>query len=399
MNQAVIEQDGMSRNTPANPTPDSLTGLLLPLSDRTLLLPNVAVAELIAYRNPQVAAGLPQWYLGQVAWRDLRLPLLSFEAASSGEQQPVLGSSARVVVINALGGRPHVKFLALLVQGIPRSVRLDANLASTAAPLAALELAAVDIGGETARIPDLAGHRFEKHSHDEFVISANLCGLEDVWLDGRTFQADSGDLTLYNPGQIQGGGVRDGQPWRFASLYLPAAELASSLDLSSVEFDRPLLRSPALGRELAASIEALLASDRFARERGEERLLDFLGRLLAASGTRLPQRADPGRPAVARLQALLAERLAEPPDLDEMAEQVGLSKYHLLRAFKKATGLSPRQWSMQLRTRRALGLLRRGLAVGEVAHALGFADQSHLTRYFTSAYGISPGRYQRAVRG
>lgn len=83
MNQAVIEQDGMSRNTPANPTPDSLTGLLLPLSDRTLLLPNVAVAELIAYRNPQVAAGLPQWYLGQVAWRDLRLPLLSFEAASS----------------------------------------------------------------------------------------------------------------------------------------------------------------------------------------------------------------------------------------------------------------------------------------------------------------------------
>ncbi|EQL44536.1 transcriptional regulator [Pseudomonas aeruginosa VRFPA03] len=217
----------------------------------------------------------------------------------------------------------------------------------------------------------LAGHRFEKHSHDEFVISANLCGLEDVWLDGRTFQADSGDLTLYNPGQIQGGGVRDGQPWRFASLYLPAAELASSLDLSSVEFDRPLLRSPALGRELAASIEALLASDRFARERGEERLLEFLG----------------------------AERLAEPPDLDGMAEQVGLSKYHLLRAFKKATGLSPRQWSMQLRTRRALGLLRRGLAVGEVAHALGFADQSHLTRYFTSAYGISPGRYQRAVRG
>ncbi|WP_439332227.1 helix-turn-helix domain-containing protein, partial [Pseudomonas aeruginosa] len=71
---------------------------------------------------------------------------------------------------------------------------------------------------------------------------------------------------------------------------------------------------------------------------------------------------------------------------------------HLLR--KSAPNFAPRyKWSMQLRTRRALGLLRRGLAVGEVAHALGFADQSHLTRYFTSAYGISPGRYQRAVRG
>ncbi len=223
--------------------------------------------------------------------------------------------------------------------------------------------------------------------------------MEDVWLDGRTFQADSGDLTLYNPGQIQGGGVRDGQPWRFASLYLPAAELASSLDLSSVEFDRPLLRSPALGRELAASIEALLASDRFCPRTGRGAPAGFPWP--PAGGERHPPAAEgrSWRPAVARLQALLAERLAEPPDLDEMAEQVGLSKYHLLRAFKKATGLSPRQWSMQLRTRRALGLLRRGLAVGEVAHALGFADQSHLTRYFTSAYGISPGRYQRAVRG
>ncbi|MDI7027720.1 chemotaxis protein CheW, partial [Pseudomonas aeruginosa] len=95
-----------------------------------LLLPTGPVAELTPSRTPRAAAGVPQWSLGRVAGRALRLPLLSFEAASSGEQQPVLGSSARVVVINALGGRPHVKFLALLVQGIPRSVRLDANLAS-----------------------------------------------------------------------------------------------------------------------------------------------------------------------------------------------------------------------------------------------------------------------------
>ena len=157
MSDLPVANTSVTNAAVATAAPGSLTGLLVPLADRNLLLPNVAVAELITYRAPHPVDGLPSWYLGQVAWRDLRLPLLSFEAASSGEQQPVLGSSARVVVINALGGRPHVKFLALLVQGIPRSVRLDANLASTAAPLAALELAAVDIGGETARIPDLAG--------------------------------------------------------------------------------------------------------------------------------------------------------------------------------------------------------------------------------------------------
>lgn len=82
-----------------------------------------------------------------------------------------------------------------------------------------------------------------------------------------------------------------------------------------------------------------------------------------------------------------------------MAVSVGLSKFHLLRAFKQRTGLSPRQWAMQLRTRRAQGLLRLGMAAGEVAHALGFADQSHFNRHFRAAYGISPGRYQACVRG
>ena len=91
--------------------------------------------------------------LGQVAWRDLRLPLLSFEAASDGQAQ--IGSTARVAVINALGGRPHVKFLALLVQGIPRSVKLESNLARANVPLAPLELDAVSIADSVLKIPDL----------------------------------------------------------------------------------------------------------------------------------------------------------------------------------------------------------------------------------------------------
>jgi chemosensory pili system protein ChpC len=145
MSQAVATQ-----NTTA-----SLTGLLMPLGDRTLLLPNVAVAELIPYRAPQVSDGMPDWFLGQIAWRDLRLPLLSFEAASGG--QAVVNSGSRVAVINALGGRPMVKFLAVLVQGIPRSIKVEANLARAEAVLAPLELDAVQLGDAVLKIPDLIG--------------------------------------------------------------------------------------------------------------------------------------------------------------------------------------------------------------------------------------------------
>ena len=64
--------------------------------------------------------------LGTADTDDLRLPLLSFEAASDGQAQVSPGS--RVAVINALGGRAQVKFIALLVQGIPRSVKVGPDL-------------------------------------------------------------------------------------------------------------------------------------------------------------------------------------------------------------------------------------------------------------------------------
>ena len=90
MSQAVVSENSVS----------SLTGLLMPLADRILLLPNVAVAELIPYRAPQVSEGMPDWFLGQIAWRDLRLPLLSFEAASGAQAQ--LGKLQETVAVDVL---------------------------------------------------------------------------------------------------------------------------------------------------------------------------------------------------------------------------------------------------------------------------------------------------------
>lgn len=145
MTQAVVVDQAASQ----------LTGLLLTLSDRLLLVPNTAIAELVAYRNVQAAENSPNWLLGQIAWRDLSLPLLAFEAASS--DAPVVTEGARVVIINAIGGRDNCRFFAVLIQGIPRSVRLEPSLSRQAdATLLPLELDAVSLDGEVAKIPDLA---------------------------------------------------------------------------------------------------------------------------------------------------------------------------------------------------------------------------------------------------
>jgi chemosensory pili system protein ChpC len=133
----------------------NLTGLLLPLADRNLILPNVAIAELIDYQPGTFDLDAPPWYLGLVTWRDRHIPLLSFESACGSKT--VIGDRARIVVLNALGGRPQLKFIALLVQGIPRSCKLDSQLSYVDVPLCPLEKAAVQIAEQVAKVPDLLG--------------------------------------------------------------------------------------------------------------------------------------------------------------------------------------------------------------------------------------------------
>ncbi|MBH3424205.1 MULTISPECIES: AraC family transcriptional regulator [Pseudomonas] len=239
---------------------------------------------------------------------------------------------------------------------------------------------------------------FARHSHDECVIGVNLVGAEQVWLDRRTFEAGPGSITLYNPGQIQGGGAAEGAPWHFVSLYAEADRLATDLGLAHLEFDRALCFAPALATQLAHAAKGALSADPLVRGLNEDALVLLLGEVVRLSGVRLPGGASAGSPIVTRAQELLAAQLHQGVALDVLGEELGLSKFHVLRTFQKETGLSPRQWAMQLRTRRAQGLLRSGLGAAEVAHDLGFADQSHLNRHFRAAYGITPGRYQSAIR-
>jgi AraC family transcriptional regulator len=66
---------------------------------------------------------------------------------------------------------------------------------------------------------------------------------------------------------------------------------------------------------------------------------------------------------------------------------------HCAHAPKKATGMSPRQYLMQVRVHTARSLLSAGegeRSIAEVADAVGFADQSHLTRHFKRALGVTP---------
>jgi AraC-like DNA-binding protein len=124
--------------------------------------------------------------------------------------------------------------------------------------------------------------------------------------------------------------------------------------------------------------------------------LQALAGLLLESGHLRPavRRAGDEPGAVARARDYLTANLAGPVSLEDLAAAAGLSAFHLLRVFKKATGLTPHAWLTQLRVERARHLLLAGATPAETALATGFYDQSHFTNTFRRFMGVTPRRYR-----
>lgn len=136
---------------------ESLNGLIVPLAGQPLLLPNVAVAELVGYRLSQPVNDGPAWFLGWILWRDQRVPLIDPEVLL-GQPAAEPPQAPRSLVLNAVGGRAGSSFIAMRVRGIPRSkkvLRGEIDAAGSASEFISQPVRLAD-EAETLLIPDLA---------------------------------------------------------------------------------------------------------------------------------------------------------------------------------------------------------------------------------------------------
>jgi AraC family transcriptional regulator len=102
---------------------------------------------------------------------------------------------------------------------------------------------------------------------------------------------------------------------------------------------------------------------------------------------------------IGRVEELLRARFSDPPSLPELAREAGVHPVHLARSFRAGTGLSVGAFVRKLRLEWATErLVRSDQPLAFIAAEAGFADQSHFTRLFRTATGVTPARYRR-LRG
>lgn len=235
---------------------------------------------------------------------------------------------------------------------------------------------------------------FDPHFHETYLIGFTLAGSEEFTQEGKSGSSKAGQVRIVPPGAVHTGMPGGDQPWRYLALYIDPTLIGQAEDeLARPIFGAAAISDPALFDAGIAYAWALMAADEGARDSAEATLLLRLMEHRTAEPT---VRKEPRKIALAR--DYIRHRMAATVRLDEIAAAVGLSKFHLLRTFKDATGLTPWRYQVQLRLATARELLREGTPASQVAVVCGFFDQSHFTRLFRASYGITPAAFAAAHR-
>lgn len=239
--------------------------------------------------------------------------------------------------------------------------------------------------------------RFDRHFHDGFAIGVIDSGCQAFTYDSNTrCDMPTGSIALIAPGVVHEGwpGIDDG--WRYRMLY-PSTGLvdAAVCDIFGPgelpTFHRPVVTDP----ELASALDALHSASALASSDSLELEARFLSAIRLAferyAGRRAAAEPALGGRQIKGMREMIEENFGATITLQMLGDLAGISRFSVLRHFKSAFGLTPYAFLRHVRVRRAHEMILSGNTLAEVAVAVGFADQAHMTRIFRQTVGYTPG--------
>ncbi|POB92521.1 AraC family transcriptional regulator [Vibrio vulnificus] len=241
---------------------------------------------------------------------------------------------------------------------------------------------------------------YEAHSHDEFSFGMIEQGYSDYKNRHRVNDVRVGDIVTINPADVHSCNPK-GNTWSYSMLFVDPLKMGEIqrevLQLSRprycddyTPFKHDLERSPQIQSRFLTLFHALLEEE--SSLQAQVAFYDFIEACFWQPSLQVTH--GPRSENLHRVREKMMDELNVVHQLDDLADEAGMSRYQLIRAFRQRFGLPPHAYLMDEKIKRAKVLLREGKEIVDVAMTLGFADQAHFQRHFKKKLAVTPKYYQ-----
>jgi AraC-like DNA-binding protein len=210
-------------------------------------------------------------------------------------------------------------------------------------------------------------------------------------------------LAFINPGEVHTGSSVADTALHYFSFYPDTKtlqEVAAAIDMTlppGFNFHQAVLDQCSLTQKFRLLADSFLSGSEPLQQ--QEVFFDCMHGLFKQPGQEYTIAADIKKDnRVELLIDFIRVHFKEDITLQQMGELVRLNPFHLVRLFKKITGLSPYEYLLVLRMEYARQLLRKGYKVQDAALEAGFYDASHFNRMFCRVAGASPKSFRSSKR-
>ncbi len=246
---------------------------------------------------------------------------------------------------------------------------------------------------------------FSRHMHAAFCIGVVEKGSRILSRGGTTTVIPENESFVINPGEAHtcGSEGKEGHDYRIIGVEKELMRsVASQISERSEEvshFSKVLLSDKRIVSDIRRFF-TLIDNPASLSER-ESVLISMLSGLILrhADNRPTPDNVGPRHRSVRRVIDYIEMNYAENLSLSQLAGIACLSRFHFQRVFLKNMGVSPNDYLVQLRIKKAREIMESGGSLADAALETGFSDQGHFTRFFKRVMGVPPGKYLRLNKG
>lgn len=228
--------------------------------------------------------------------------------------------------------------------------------------------------------------------HDNIEILCCMAGSGQIICNSVEYDVEKGDLVVVNSNVIHG--FRSDTKFEYYCLIVGSDFLAANdIPVETVEFES-LVRSKEACALYENVVNEMISEKEYRAAGVRAQILNLMVYLARNHSTgAVPEEKNRGtsdesiKQAIAYIKSNYAQRLT----LDEIADEVNLSKYYFAREFKKATGMTVVAYINAIRCRNAKKLLlSQKYSISEIASQCGFENNSYFSKTFKNVMGCLP---------